>query len=74
MKNKKDKYIYLEDGSVLKRETIDFCGEKIGYYVLIRNSDESIAKCNNHIEPSVKENHKVLRLSNQESDRDIIRD
>ena len=74
MKKKKEKYIYLDDGSVLVRETMTIWGDKVGYYRLIRNSDISIADCNKNIEPNMKDNHKALRLSKQQSNEDIIRD
>ena len=65
MKKQEQEYQIVE-------EQIKFCGEIIKYKRLIRPEGVSLANCSKNIERNIKENHKALRLSMQESDKDVL--
>ena len=66
MKKQEQEYQIVE-------EQIEFCGEIIKYKRLIRPG-VSLANCSKNIEKNIKENHKALKLSMQESDKDVFCD
>ena len=58
-----------EELIIEEKETIIF-GEKVKIKSI--KMDESITRCNKHIESSIKDNRKVLKLSLEEAGKDII--
>lgn len=81
LKNNKDtrkiegyKIIAETEEYILIEQKFKIFGEVTKHCSVIWKDRESIARCNKNIEKNIKENHRVLNLSMQLANEDVIRD